>query len=92
MVVYLLLEYCTNNISALYIKISCLSNNSKNVMYLYVIWRLTGINRYFNFLHLAAVLIFLPEGCTVIPALTNTLFTIHPPLLYLTGIFTIYSL
>jgi hypothetical protein len=85
MLIYLLLEPQIFNDDTLAFKIGCLANPIKNSIYtaVLVVIVLSARLRLYARLGLLAAILNVLGAHTVLPALTNTLFTIHPPLLYI---------
>lgn len=88
---YLFLEFLLNNQSVLGRKISALSHPVRNTIFLVFLVLLVSqhLTRQKYYLKILFVLSTLGGKDILTPALSNSLFTIHPPLLYITVILAI---
>jgi hypothetical protein len=88
----LLLGLCLDNVLVLPSRTGLLANPTKNTLYTAAVTAATlrGVRS----THLAALLPLasIVGSHPVIPALTNTLFSVHPPLLYVSAALTIASI
>lgn len=76
------LEFVLNNYSLLGTKINCLASSFKNVVFFLSLYAVLLATRLSVGLGLPVIIGCVHYKDSVIPALSNTIFSIHPPLLY----------
>ena len=74
------------------LRISALSNSLKNIIYTLLIALIVAKSNKPKTTAIAVFITMLPFKASLLPALTNTMFSIHPPLLYLSIVVTIAAL
>lgn len=87
----IIIDNLLNNLNILFIKINLISNIYKNCILLLLLLLLINYKHLFfkNLINFNLILLFCAFKLHLIPALTNTLFLIHPPLLYMSLIYLI---
>lgn len=91
MQLYLIITTTPLNAEITGLRISALSNSIKNICYMATAYGLLLFGRTNCTLRIAVIFSSIGFKVVTLPALTNTLFSIHPPLLYLSFIISIFS-
>ena len=79
---YAIIEFILGNAEVIALRINSLSNNVKNMMFTLLIFMLCSGQRLGYWYKWLPVCCCVGISNTPLPALTNTLFTLHPPMLY----------
>lgn len=91
MQLYFTITASTFNTEITGLRISVLSNSIKNICYMATVYSILMFGRTNCTLKLALILTCIGVKVVTLPPLTNTLFSIHPPLLYLSFMISIFS-